>query len=120
MIVKPVGSENIHGQTTAVFKVDGLVKFMRSTQKTEIKTGKQRHEYTIVIQLKGSQLPTQSKAQTIASKKQNIKAMLATGNIKAQIITAIKNFSVKKKKEIEELRRNSLKLFILWGETSGQ
>lgn len=46
--------------------------------------------------------------------------MLATGNIKAQIITAIKNFSVKKKKEIEELRRNSLKLFILWGETSGQ
>ena len=100
--------------------MDGFVKSVRSTQKPEIKTGKQRHEYTIVIQLKGSQLPTQSKAQTIASKKQNIKAMLATGNIKAQIITAIKNFSVKKKKEIEELRRNSLKLFILWGETSGQ
>ena len=37
--------------------------------------------------------------------------MLATGNIKAQIITAIKNFSVKKKKEIEELRRNSNCLF---------
>ena len=54
LILKPVGNENIHGRTRAVFKVDGLVKFKRNTRKPEINTGKQRHEYTIVIQLKCS------------------------------------------------------------------
>ena len=54
LTVKPFGNENIHGRTTAVFKVDGFVKFVRRTHKPEINTGKQRHEYTIVIQLKSS------------------------------------------------------------------
>ena len=51
-IVKPVRNKNINGHTTAVSKVDGFVKFVRSTRKPEINTGKQRHEYTTVIHLK--------------------------------------------------------------------
>ena len=52
LTVKPVGNENIHGRTTAVFKEDGFVKFARGTWKQKINIGKQRHKYLIVIQLK--------------------------------------------------------------------
>ena len=44
LILKPVGNENINGRTTAVSKVDEFVKFVRSTRKSDINTGKQRHE----------------------------------------------------------------------------